>query len=57
MEVEESSFLTSDYYSNQDSTVLAQKQKYKPAELYRKLRDKPMHLWAPIFDNGGENIQ
>ena len=32
-------------YSNQDSLVLAQKQKYRSMELDRKPRDKPTHLW------------
>ena len=32
-------------YSNQDSTVLAQKQKYKSMEQDRKPRDKPTHIW------------
>ena len=36
-------------YSHQDSTVLAQKQKYRPMEQDRKLRNKPMHLWVPYF--------
>ena len=31
-------------YSNQDSMVLAQKQKYRSTEQDRKLRDKPTHL-------------
>ena len=31
-------------YSNQDSTVLAQKQKYRSMEQDRKPRDKPMHI-------------
>ena len=26
-------------------------------EQNRKPRDKPMHLWSPYFDKGGENIQ
>ena len=59
MELEESTFLTSDYlqsYNHQDSVVLAQKQKYRPMEQDRKPRNKPMHLWA-IFDKGGKNIQ
>ena len=30
---------------NQDSMVLAQKQKYTPVEQDRKPRNKPMHLW------------
>ena len=36
-------------YSHQDSMVLAQKQKYRPMEQYRKLRNKLMHLWVPYF--------
>ena len=34
-------------YSNQDSMVLAQKQKYRSMEEDRKPRDKPRHLWSP----------
>ena len=34
-------------YSNQDSMVLTQKQKYKSKEQDRKPRDKPTHLWSP----------
>jgi len=37
--------------------VLAEKQKYKPMEQHRKLRDKPMHLWQLIYDRGGKNIK
>ena len=33
-------------YSNQDSMVLAQKQKYQSMEQDRKSRDKPTHLWS-----------
>ena len=44
-------------YSHQDSTVLAQKQKYRPMEQDRKPRNKPMHLWVPYFDKGGKKIQ
>ena len=33
-------------YSNQDSMVLAQKQKYTSMEQDRKPRDKPTHLWS-----------
>ena len=33
-------------YSNQDTTVLAQKQKYRSMEQDRKPRDKPTHLWS-----------
>ena len=29
--------------------VLAQKQKYRPMDQDRKSRNKPMHLWVPIF--------
>ena len=36
-------------YSHQDSMVLAQKQKYRPMEQGRKLRNKPMYLWVPYF--------
>ena len=33
-------------YSNQDSVVLAQKQKYRSIEQHRKPRDKPTHIWS-----------
>ena len=33
-------------YSNQDSMVQAQKQKYRLMEQDRKPRDKPTHLWS-----------
>ena len=33
-------------YSNQDSLVLAQKQKYRSMEQDRQPRDKPTHLWS-----------
>ena len=36
-------------YSHRNSMVLAQKQKYRPMEQYRKPRNKPMHLWVPYF--------
>ena len=36
-------------YSNQDSMVLAQKQKHRSMEQDRKLREKPTHLWSPYF--------
>ena len=36
-------------YSNQDSMVLAQKQKYRSMEQDRKPRDKPMYIWSPYF--------
>ena len=44
-------------YNHQDSMVLAQKQKCRPMEQDRKPRNKSMHLWVPIFDKGGKNIQ
>ena len=36
-------------YSNQDSLVLAQKQKYRSMEQDRKPRDKPMHIRSPYI--------
>ena len=36
-------------YSNQDSMVLAQKQKYSSMEQDRKPRDKPTHIWSPYL--------
>ena len=60
MELEESTFLTSDYTTKLQSSrqmchfVLAQKQKYRPIEQDRKPRNKPIHL---IFYKGGKNIQ
>ena len=36
-------------YSNQDSMVLTQKQKYRSREQDRKPRDKPMHMWSPCL--------
>ena len=36
-------------YSNQDSMVLAQKQKYRTMEQDRKPRDKPTHIWSPYL--------
>ena len=48
-------------YSNQDSMVLAQKQKYTSMEQDRKPRDKPTHIWLTFFSikeakicNGGK---
>ena len=39
-------------YSNQDSMVLAQKQKYRSMVQDRMSRDKPTHIWAPnLQDN------
>ena len=36
-------------YSNQDSMVLAQRQKYKSIEQNRKPRDESTHLWTPYL--------
>ena len=36
-------------YSNHDSMVIAQKQKYRSMEQDRKPRDKPTHIWPPYF--------
>ena len=36
-------------YSNQDTMVLAQKQKYRSMVQDRKPRDKPTHIWSPYF--------
>ena len=35
-------------YSNQDSIILAQKQKQKSMVQDRKPRDKPTHIWSQI---------
>ena len=35
--------------SDQDSMVLAQKQKYRSMEQDRKPRDKPTHIWSPYL--------
>ena len=36
-------------YSNQDSMVVAQKQKYRSMEQDRKPIDKPTHIWSPYL--------
>ena len=36
-------------YSNQDSMVLTQKQKYRSMQQDRKPRDKPTHIWSPYL--------
>ena len=36
-------------YSNQDSMVLAQKQKYRSMEQDRKPREKATHIWSPYL--------
>ena len=43
--------------SHQDSTVLAQRQKYRSMGKKRKPRDKSAHLWTPSFYKRGKNIQ
>ena len=40
-------------YSNQDSMVLAQKQKCRSMEQDRKPRDKPTHLWSTNMTKEG----
>ena len=42
-------------YSNQNSMVLAQKQKHRQMVQDRKLRDKPINLWSPNL-GGDKNI-
>ena len=52
MELEESTFLTSDYTTKLQSPRLygtGTKQKYRPMEQDREPRDKPTHLWVPYF--------
>ena len=59
MELEESGLLASDYttsYNNQNSMVLAEKQKYKSVEQERKSRDKPCTYGQQIYDKGQEHI-
>ena len=36
-------------HNHQDSTVLAQRQKYRSMEQNRKPRDKSTHLWTPYL--------
>ena len=52
MELEESTFLTSDYTTKLQSSRqygLAQKQKYRPMQQDRTPRDKSTHLRLPYF--------
>ena len=44
-------------YSNQNSTVLAQKQTYRSMEQKREPRNKPTQLWSLIYNKGGKNTQ
>ena len=44
-------------YSNHNSMVLAQKQKYRSMEQGRKFKDKPTHLWSPNLWQRSKNIQ
>ena len=51
-ELEESTFLTSDYTTKLQSSRqygIGTKQKYRPMEQDRKPRNKPTHLWVPYF--------
>ena len=61
MELEESTFLTSDYiqsYSHQDSMILAQKQKLRPMEQDRERPEiNPCTYGYLIFYKGGKIIQ
>ena len=61
MELEKSTFLTSDYTTKLQSSrqyfVLAQKQKYRSMEPNRKSRDKSTHPWTPVFNKLDKNIQ
>ena len=36
-------------YSNQDSMVLAQRQKYRSVVKDRKPKDRPTHIWSPTL--------
>ena len=57
MELEKSTFLTSDYATKLQSSRqhgTAQKQKYRPVEQNRKRRNKPMHLCVPYFLQRGQ---
>ena len=60
MELEESGSWSSDYtrkLRDQDSMVLAQKQKYRSMEQDRKPRDKPTQYGHLISHKGGKNIK
>ena len=55
MELDESTFLTSDYTTKPQPSRqygMAQKQKYRPMEQDRKSLNKPMHLWVSYFSQG-----
>ena len=52
MELEESTFMTSDYTTKLQSSRqygTGKKQIYRPMEQDRKPRDKLTHLWAPYL--------
>ena len=61
MELEESTFLTSDYTTKLQSSRqygTGAKTEYRSMEQDRNPRNKPMHLWVPFFfAKGGKNIQ
>ena len=59
MELEESTFLTSDYTTKKQSSK--QYGTSTKTEIQtngaRQPQNKPMHLWVPYFDKGSKNIQ
>ena len=59
MELEESTFLTSDYTTKLVIRTVWywHKNKYRPMEQDRKPRNKLVHLWVSYFEKGDKNIQ
>ena len=41
-------------YYNQNSIILAQKQKYRSMKQDRKPRDRPLHIWSPYLWQKGQ---